>query len=426
MNWMYSDKLYWIYPALISGLLTLLLYFINHARKKAAQLEEEHVRFKASINSLNIGFIITDTQFNILTANGAARRTLCFKEGAINPGIVRNLTQISANCTMEDIEAALSGVFDLRAKVSECLAEKKTIEVQALEFRNLFLHIFITPIVMLKGDSFISIGAVILVEDITQQQAIDRSRDDFFSIASHELRTPLTAIRGNTSMLKQFYADKLKDPDFTGMVEDIHEASIRLIEIVSDFLDVSRLEQGRIQFHPIGFSLPPLIFEVFKELNSVAAEKNLTLFLDEQNIPNCKVYADSNRVKQVLINLVGNALKYTDRGGITVKLKAGEDITNISGITGGVIHENKRKFLTVSIIDTGRGIPAQNQNLLFKKFQQAAENPLTRDSTRGTGLGLYISKLMIEGMGGDIYLENSEVGKGSTFGFTLPIYVPGI
>src|SRR5213075_2929978 len=99
-----------------------------------------------------------------------------------------------------------------------------------------------------------AIGTAILVEDVTEERVMARSKDEFFSIASHELRTPLTAIRGNTSLIQQYYKAQLKDGQLNEMVGDIHESSLRLIEIVNDFLDASRLEQGKMQFHPEPFS----------------------------------------------------------------------------------------------------------------------------------------------------------------------------
>jgi signal transduction histidine kinase len=116
-----------------------------------------------------------------------------------------------------------------------------------------------------------------------------------------------------------------------------------------------------------------------------------------------KVLADRNRTKQVLINLVGNALKFTEQGGVTITFK---------------VDQNSVKTL---VADTGKGIPLESQKFLFKKFEQAGTTVLTRDSVRGTGLGLFISKLIIDQMQGHIQLENSQLGVGTTFGFSLPI-----
>jgi signal transduction histidine kinase len=116
-----------------------------------------------------------------------------------------------------------------------------------------------------------------------------------------------------------------------------------------------------------------------------------------------EVNADKNKVKQIIYNLVGNAVKFTDKGGITVSAK----------VVG--------KFLELSVSDSGKGMSPKNQQILFHKFQQASSSILTRDTTRGTGMGLYISKLLTEKMGGKIELAHSEEGKGSTFVFTLPL-----
>ena len=116
-----------------------------------------------------------------------------------------------------------------------------------------------------------------------------------------------------------------------------------------------------------------------------------------------KVHADEDRVKEIIYNLIGNALKFTEKGEVRVVMK------------------KNRHMLEVRVVDTGKGIPLQSQSLLFRKFQQAQNNILTRDNTRGTGLGLYISKLLAQGMKGEIILEQSVVDKGSTFLLTLPL-----
>jgi signal transduction histidine kinase len=216
------------------------------------------------------------------------------------------------------------------------------------------------------------------------------------------LRTPLTAIRGNTEILKKLYSDKINDPDFNGMLEDIYSSSIRLIDIVNDFLTTSRLEQGKIEFMKESFNLSLLIKSTLKELDHAAQEKHLTLTYDESVRLTHKAIGDKDRVKEIIINLVGNGLKFTDTGGVTVSASLQD------------------KFVKVTIKDTGRGIPAQNKNLLFRKFQQANNNIYARDTARSTGLGLYISKLMVEAMGGTICLEESEENKGTAFSFTLP------
>lgn len=231
---------------------------------------------------------------------------------------------------------------------------------------------------------------------------LDKLKDEFFSLASHELRTPLTAIRGNAALLLSHYGAKFTDPAFAEMVNDMHEGSTRLIQIVNDFLDMSRLEQGKIDFKKQNFQLSDVVIQVMNELKTIGDGKGIELMT---NIPiaTLRVFADPDRVKQVIYNLVGNAIKFTQKGSVTV----------------GIQQEDK-STVRVFVTDTGSGIPVDKQSLLFQKFQQAG-NILTPEVSQGSGLGLYICKLLIQGMGGIIGLEKSEVGRGSTFSFTLPL-----
>jgi two-component system sensor histidine kinase BarA len=188
----------------------------------------------------------------------------------------------------------------------------------------------------------------------------------------------------------------------TEMVDDIYSSSVRLIKIVNDFLDVSALEQGKILITPELFSLADVAKDVAHEMQSLCAAKGVELRIDPVMVEAPSVVADKQRTKQVIYNLVGNALKFTEKGSITIR----------------ALYDNN--FVYTAVTDTGRGMSPENQRLLFRKFQQAASSLLTRDTTQGTGLGLYISKLIVEHSGGQIWLDYSEVGKGSTFAFSLP------
>jgi len=353
--------------------------------ERTLQVRQEQAKLTASIQSLPVGFMIIDRDENILAINAVAKKILDLK---------------NEDPTCRQICEKFTPVLDLRKMQEKSLADKKALELKDIALGKKVLRILLSPI-SLSAEEII--GSVILFEDVTEAKILERSKDEFFSIASHELRTPLTAIRGNTALIQQYFSDILKDSTLKDMILDIHDSSIRLIQIVNDFLNVSRLEQGRIEFVNEEFDIRELVLEVFKELEFTAHEKNLFLKFDSEQRNAVKVYADRDRTKEVLINLIGNSLKFTDQGGVTVSILPNPN------------------FLKIAIIDSGRGIPVKNQSLLFHKFQQASEQILTRDFTRGTGLGLYISKLLIEGMEGKIWLENTEEGKGSTFSFTLPL-----
>jgi signal transduction histidine kinase len=187
------------------------------------------------------------------------------------------------------------------------------------------------------------------------------------------------------------------------LTEDIKESSTRLIGIVNDYLELSSLEQGRLVLQPDKLDLTELMQQVVRENQSLALEKNLKLSFVQPRTPHLFVRADPNRTRQVIENLISNAVHYTNKGTVKIELvKTGQ-------------------YITCRVRDTGIGIAKTSQKQLFGKFRQAQENLLTRDPMRSTGLGLYITKLMVEKMGGKIVLEHSALGKGSVFAFTLPV-----
>ncbi len=354
---------------------------------RTQELHDERAKLIASINSLNMGYLLMDTTGRPLIANSLLPNIL----GSNNTVI-----------TIDDINAMFGDTLDLSHRFSSCITDKKTILESDINYRGKIVKIWIIPVVVIENTQDKVIGAVFLIEDITERKVMERSKDEFFSIASHELRTPLTAIRGNTSMIMDFYGEKLTDPDLKEMIADIHASSLRLIDIVNDFLNVSRLEQGKIEFKNASFDLRDLALESVKEFEGSALEKNVLVRFEDTGTV-YSVFADRDRTKQALLNLVGNSLKFTEKGEVVVHLVPDVD------------------KVRCRVTDTGRGISKENQSLLFRKFQQAGSSLFTRDTTKGTGLGLYISRLIIEGMGGKIWLEKSEEGVGSEFCFTLPI-----
>jgi PAS domain S-box-containing protein len=351
------------------------------------QVQTEKARLLASVSSIPLGFIMFDNEGKLLLKNPAFEKTL---------GITSYYADI------DSIDTLLGNDFAMKNNFTKSMKDKQPIDIKEVHFSGRYFHVFFAP-VLSSDQSLTSQGVIILIQDITEAKILDRSKDEFFSIASHELRTPLTAIRGNTSLIKQYYGDKLVDKDLAEMIEDIHASSERLIEIVNDFLNVSRLEQGKMVYKKEAVSLVELTQSVIKEYQTTGSLKMLFLKFapPAQEIP--KVFADNDKTRQIIINLIGNSLKYTEKGGVTVSIETDES------------------FVKLLVSDTGRGIEEDQQNLLFRKFQQTERSILTRDTTQGTGLGLYISKLMIEGMGGKIALEKSEPNIGSVFSFTLPI-----
>lgn len=350
------------------------------------------------LDSLNMGFVMCDVNGQVVLVNESFRATLASK--ATDD---KQAPDADKSWTTDAIDELFKPEIQLKEQVKHCLETAKSWEHKDVSFGARVLNMFFAPMLDTGAESEQQqIGIVILAEDVTEQKQLERSKDEFLSIASHELRTPLTAIRGNSAMLQKYYADSMSDEDMAEMIGDIHESSVRLIGIVNDFLDVSAFEQGKIKMNPQKFSLKDVISDVIRELQSTCDAKGIALVQDESVASAPDVMGDTQRIKQVIYNLVGNATKFTEKGSITIATKADDD------------------FVYTVVTDTGRGMSPESQALLFHKFQQAGSSLLTRDTTKGTGLGLYISKLIVELSGGSIGLASSEVGKGSSFSFSLP------
>jgi signal transduction histidine kinase len=215
---------------------------------------------------------------------------------------------------------------------------------------------------------------------------------------SHELRTPLNAILGFTQLiLDDLYGEipsALRDP-----LERMRSNGRHLLNLVNDVLDLSKIEAGQMSLSQADYSLADVLQTVFITVEPLASAKRLKLTVDmPSNLPPAK--GDERRIAQALLNLVGNAIKFTEAGEVAIKAVAAE-----------------RSFI-VSVRDTGPGIAANDQAKIFEKFQQA--DNLTARKQGGAGLGLAIAKRFIEMHGGCISVE-STVGEGSTFSFTLPI-----
>ncbi len=353
---------------------------------RTKELQAERESLEAIINGVDFGIYMLNSDLHVTLANKSMQE---FYALAMNKPY-----------SLEALDADIHNLADTQADLQEAIKTRQPVRRAEFARGSRIMRSFRSPMFERGGKDSKLLGVINVMQDITESKAAERSRDEFFSIASHELRTPLTAIRGNTSMIIDYYGDQLKDPSLKEMIGDIHDSSIRLITIVNDFLNTSRLEQGKIEFKLEPFEPADLIDEVIKEFKAGDSGAKVPIEPSLQVVPN--VLADRDRLKEVLINLIGNAVKFTDAGVITVGLLPDGD--NI-------------KF---RVTDSGKGIPKESQGLLFRKFQQASNNILTRDNTRSTGLGLYISKLIITGMGGEIVLEKSDAGKGATFAVTLP------
>ena len=237
-------------------------------------------------------------------------------------------------------------------------------------------------------------------EKSLQLEEASQHKSQFLANMSHELRTPLNAILGYTELMADGAYGEPSDK-MLGILKRLEANGKHLLGLINDVLDLSKIEAGQLVFELSDYSVQDIAQTVRSTLEPLAADKKLAFKLElAPELP--AGHGDGRRLTQVLINLVGNAIKFTDAGEVAIKAEA----------NNGAFH--------VSVRDTGPGISAADQARLFQEFQQA-DNAITRKKG-GTGLGLAISKRIIEMHGGKIWVE-SQVGQGSTFAFTLPVHV---
>jgi signal transduction histidine kinase len=219
----------------------------------------------------------------------------------------------------------------------------------------------------------------------------DVNKDEFLSFAAHQLRSPLTSIKwGLGSLRDNFSLETIKHLETT--TDD-------LIGTVNDLLDISKIEQGGIVMNKEEFDMHDFVGRLVEEFRGTTESKNLTLrFVGENAV--CFVKADQNKMRQVFVNLIDNAVKYTKSGEIRV------------------VFQRNAEMAEVSVIDTGPGIDSEERKNLFDKFVRGAAG---KASQGGSGLGLYLAKKIVEAHGGDIEVSSKGLGKGSTFTVTLPI-----
>ena len=233
---------------------------------------------------------------------------------------------------------------------------------------------------------------------------LDETKSEFISIASHQLRSPLTAVKGYISILLEGTFGRLT----AGQIEALHKIFVsteHLIKLIDDLLNLSQIESGRMNYEFKKINLLYLVKEVIGEQELNIEKKNLRIIITEPSFAIPPIFADYDKIRQIILNLIDNAIRYTDKGGAEIRFYKKE--------VGG------KKYLGMIVEDSGRGIDKEDIGHLFVKFVRAERT--RKLYTEGSGLGLYVAKKIIDDHEGRIYVESEGVGKGSSFFVEFPI-----
>ncbi|MBC7766901.1 hypothetical protein H7Y21_02835 [Arenimonas sp.] len=225
---------------------------------------------------------------------------------------------------------------------------------------------------------------------------LDQKKSEFMSLATHQLRAPLTAMRGYYSMIQEGTFGKINNPEIEDVINKISRSTTDLTMIVEDYLNISRIEQGKMQYNFNTLDIADIVNDVVKEVSPTVRHAGLTLNLTYDNTKKYMVSVDQGKIKQVVFNIIDNSIKYTPKGSITVSIK-----------------KTTNKKVLISVKDTGVGIKSGVIPQLFQKFTRAPDASET--NILGTGLGLYVADQILKAHHGGAWAESEGQGKGSQF-----------
>jgi two-component system phosphate regulon sensor histidine kinase PhoR len=350
-------------------------------QQRTARAESEREHIESIIFTMVDGIIATDASGRVTFMNPAAENLFDLEPGGAIGKFPREIWR----------EYDMAEIFHVVFVTGE--PEEREIQLDSPAKR--FLKVQVIPIRM-EGDSDVQ-GVLAVLRDLTHIRHLETVRSEFVANVSHELRTPLTSIKGFVETLLD---GGLSAPESARrFLQIIGQETDRLNRIINDLLDLSRLESGRTDLHTAKLFLAPLVEDIHQTMDGRIHEKNLSFSVELGSVA---VWADEDRIREVLVNLIDNAIKYTPEGGaIRVRESDAGD------------------FQEFMVCDTGIGIPKESIGRIFERFYRV-DKARSRE-LGGTGLGLSIVKHIIDRHGGRVWVK-SEYGKGTCFHFTLPKY----
>jgi signal transduction histidine kinase len=354
---------------------------------KIKELSGEHGKLSSLVESVKLGVVMVDLSLKVVLSNSAARGIF-----GMTPG---------KELVFKDVSEKIKGKVNISQALSSYVRSGKPLNIQEVMIGDAYYRLFMSPVRDIVQKMFI--GAVFVMEDITDQKKLDQMRSEIVSITSHQLRTPATIIKGNLEMVLGGDFGKVNKKQ-KELLDDTYMGNERMIRLVNDLMDASKIDEGKFVLPTEPTDLEALVAEVVSEVKPFADKKRVALTLEKSAMPLPKAKINRQKVKQVIQNLVDNGIKYTastGKGRVAVAVKKDGD------------------YLNLSIKDNGIGIPKADQSRIFERFYRGS-NSSKLDPGGGSGLGLYIAKGVIEQGGGKIWFDTKE-NEGTTFFATFPV-----
>ena len=358
--------------------LTNMIEDVEEARVIA---EEEKNKTEAVISNLTDGLLVFNRENRLSLINPLTEKIFDLKARDL---VGRSIPELKTFPTLEPLIKILGEEIKKTSREEILIKEELTLEVSTVQ-------------VATKEKK---LGTLVILHDISREKIVERMKTEFVSLAAHQLRTPLSAIKWTLKMLLDGDLGEISEEQ-KSFVAKTYMSNERMISLINDLLDITRIEEGRYLFKPALVEIEPVVQLIFDSCKEEADRKKIKMEFRKPEKKLSRVMIDVEKIKLVIQNFLENAIKYTPaEGKITASLRG------------------LKKEIEFSVKDTGVGIPKDQQERVFVKFFRGAN--VVRMDTEGTGLGLFISKNIIEAHGGRVWFESGE-NKGSVFCFALPL-----